>query len=44
MTDTECAAILAEFRKLTLGPEFSAALDHAVDALIGSRAIDLASA
>ena len=30
MTDAECAEILAEFRKLTLGPELSAALDHAI--------------
>ena len=30
MTDAECAAILADFRKLTLGPELSAALDHAI--------------
>jgi len=30
MTDAECAAILAEFRGLTLGPELSAALDHAI--------------
>lgn len=30
MTDAECAVILAEFRKLTLGPELSAALDHAI--------------
>ena len=44
---------LAEFRKLTLGPELSAALDHAIArlsptaALIvvsGPRAIDLAAA
>lgn len=44
MSDAECAEILSEFRKLTLGPELSAALDHAVDVLAGSRAIDLASA
>lgn len=30
MTDAECAVILAEFRKLTLGPELSAAMDHAI--------------
>jgi len=30
MTDAECAEILAEFRKLTLGPELSAAMDHAI--------------
>lgn len=30
MTDVECAEILADFRKLTLGPELSAALDHAI--------------
>ena len=30
MTDAECAETLAEFRKLTLGPELSAALDHAI--------------
>lgn len=30
MTDAECAEILAEFRKLNLGPELSAALDHAI--------------
>ena len=30
MTDAECAVILAEFRKLTLGPELSEALDHAI--------------
>lgn len=30
MTDTEAAEILAEFRKLKLGPELSAALDHAI--------------
>ncbi len=30
MTDAECAAILADFRKLTLGPDLSAALDHAI--------------
>lgn len=33
MTDAECAAILAEFRGLTLGPELSAALDHAIGRL-----------
>ncbi len=33
MTDAECTVILAEFRKLTLGPELSAALDHAIGAL-----------
>jgi len=33
VTDAECAVILAEFRKLTLGPELSAALDHAIGAL-----------
>ena len=33
MTDSKCAAILAEFRKLTLGPDLSAALDHAIAAL-----------
>ena len=37
MTDAECAAILAEFRGLTLGPELSAALDHAIGVLIGPR-------
>ena len=30
MTDSECAETLSEFRKLTLGPELSAALDHAI--------------
>ncbi len=30
MTDAECAETLAEFRKLNLGPELSAALDHAI--------------
>ncbi len=30
MTDAECAETLSEFRKLTLGPELSAALDHAI--------------
>lgn len=30
MTDAECAEILAEYRKLTLGPELSAAMDHAI--------------
>ena len=35
MTDAECAETLAEFRKLTLGPELSAALDHAIARLIG---------
>jgi len=52
MTDTECAEILSEFRKLTLGPELSAALDHAIARLApspflvvtGSRALDLAAA
>ena len=33
MTDAECAEILAEFRKLTLGPELAAALDHAIGRL-----------
>ena len=33
MTDAECAETLAEFRKLTLGPELSAALDHAIGRL-----------
>lgn len=56
MTDAECAEILSEFRKLTLGPELSAALDHAIgrmrpfpfafalSPLTDSRAIDLAAA
>ena len=30
MTDSECAETLSEFRKLTLGPDLSAALDHAI--------------
>ena len=30
MTDAECAETLSDFRKLTLGPELSAALDHAI--------------
>lgn len=30
MTDAECAETLAEFRKLTLGPELSAAMDWAI--------------
>ena len=30
MTDAECAETLAEFRTLTLGPDLSAALDHAI--------------
>lgn len=30
MTDTEAAEVLAEFRKLKLGPDLCAALDHAV--------------
>ncbi len=30
MTDAECTEILSEFRKLTLGPHLSAALDHAI--------------
>lgn len=34
MTDAECAEILAEFRKLTLGPELSAAMDHAIGVLV----------
>ena len=34
MTDAECTVILAEFRKLTLGPELSAALDHAIGVLL----------
>lgn len=33
MTDAECAETLSEFRKLTLGPELSAALDHAIGRL-----------
>lgn len=33
MTDAECAEILSEFRKLTLGPELSAAMDHAIKRL-----------
>lgn len=33
MTDAECAEILSEFRKLNLGPELSAALDHAIGRL-----------
>ena len=33
MTDAECAEILAEFRKLRLGPELSAAMDHAIGVL-----------
>ena len=33
MTDAECAETLSEFRKLTLGPELSAALDHAIGVL-----------
>jgi len=52
MTDAECAEILSEFRKLNLGPELSAALDHAIARIApsplvvvtGSRAIDLAAA
>jgi len=56
MTDAECAETLAEFRKLTLGPELSAALDHAIGRLrpapmgfalgplADSRALDLAAA
>ena len=52
MTDAECAETLAEFRKLTLGPDLSAALDHAIARLApsplvvvtGSRALDLAVA
>ena len=34
MTDAECAEILSEFRKLTLGPELSAAMDHAIGVLV----------
>ena len=30
MTDAECIETLSEFRKLTLGPDLSAALDHAI--------------
>ena len=41
MTDAECAEVLAEFRKLKLGPELSAALDHAIGRLRPVR--DLAS-
>ena len=37
MTDAECAETLSEFRKLTLGPELSAALDHAIGRLSGPR-------
>ena len=33
MTDAECAETLSDFRKLTLGPELSAALDHAIGRL-----------
>lgn len=56
MTDSECAERLAEFRKLNLGPELSAALDHAIwrlrpapmgfalGPLTDSRALDLAAA
>lgn len=33
MTDAECAEILAEYRKLRLGPELSAAMDHAIEVL-----------
>lgn len=33
MTDAECAEILAEFRKLRIGPELSAAMDHAIGRL-----------
>ena len=33
MTDAECAGTIAEFRKWTLGPELSAALDHAIGRL-----------
>lgn len=33
MTDAECAETLSEFRKLKLGPELSAALDHAIGRL-----------
>lgn len=56
MTDAECAETLSEFRKLTLGPELSAALDHAIGRLrpapmgfalgplADSRALDLAAA
>jgi len=33
VTDAECTEILAEFRKLTLGPDLSAALDHAIGVL-----------
>lgn len=34
MTDAECAETLAEFRKLTLGPRLSEALDHATGVLL----------
>ena len=56
MTDAECAETLSEFRKLNLGPDLCAALDHAIGRLrpvpfafalgplTGSRAIDLAAA
>ena len=52
MTDAECAETLAEFRKLNLGPELSAALDHAIGRLApsplvvvtGARALELAAA
>lgn len=30
MTDAECAETLSEFRRLNLGPELCAALDHAI--------------
>ena len=33
MTDAECAEILTEYRKLRLGPELSAAMDHAIGRL-----------
>lgn len=40
MTDAECAETLAEFRRLTLGPELSAALDHAIARLQPRRSDD----
>ena len=40
MTDAECAEVLSEFRKLTLGPELSAALDHAIARLQPRRSDD----